>query len=330
MERDLADWRAQGVQTAAIPMRRGLSPWDLRACFALRAQMRESAPDIVHAHATKAGLLVRLARPAGVKVVYSPHSFAFEGMAGVARRLAANLERWLASRTGRFVFVSAAERDLGIGQLNLPEDRCRVVENGLPADWADGLREREDVRRGWGVPEGTRVLAVPARLARQKGHDWLFQALAGLGPAAEHLQVRLLGEGPEEARLRQLADELGIARLLVWDGYVPEAGSMLRGADLVVLPSRHEGLSYALLEAMAAGVPLLVSDIPANVPHRQVREILHAVPFGDVAALTAAITDFLHAPNAWREQATGGPALVRENWSLARQTEQLIACYREL
>jgi glycosyltransferase involved in cell wall biosynthesis len=330
MAADLDRWRALGCAVHGLPMRRGLALRDVGDILALRRLIRRDAPGIVHAHATKAGLLARLGAPGGVRTVYSPHSFVFQDAGGATRRLAVAMERFLARRTDRFVFVSPGEEELARRELGVAREKCRMVANGLPADWADRLRPRADVRREWNVPDETRVVAVPARLAAQKGHEWLFRALAELAPPAGALQLRLLGEGPMQPALRRLAKQLGLAPLLAWDGYVPQAGRLLAGADLVALPSRHEGLSYALLEALAAGTPLLLSDIPGNAPHTDIRQVARLVPPGDVAALARALREFLDAPETWRQRAGNGPDLVRRHWSLERQTAELLRCYREL
>jgi glycosyltransferase involved in cell wall biosynthesis len=328
LDDDLAAWRALGIPVHVLPMRRGLSPQDPGQVLALRRLIRAEASQIVHAHATKAGLLARLAAPPGVHRIYSPHSFVFQEMTGVRRFLARSLERLLARRTERFVLVSPAESEVAKRELRIPDDRLRVVENGLPDSWAECLQPRTEVRAGWSVGPEERVVAVPARLAWQKGHDWLFQALAEL-VAEPHLQIRLMGAGPAEANLRRLAAELGIGHLLRWDGFVADAGHRLAGADLVVLPSRHEGLPYALLETLAAGVPLLVSDIPGNLPRPELREVATAVPCGNTAALVRALRDFLDRPAPWRERAALGPALQRRHWSLKTQSTGLLACYKE-
>jgi glycosyltransferase involved in cell wall biosynthesis len=330
MSEELDRWQALGCAVHCLPMRRGLALRDVGDVLSLRRLIRQESPDVVHAHATKAGLLARLARSRGVPVVYSPHSFVFQDMAGVARRLAVGMERFLARRTSRFVFVSPAEAEVARRELGVNPEACRVVPNGLPTDWADRLRPRAEVRCEWGAAAGAAVLVVPARLVPQKGHDWLFRALAALSPPPGTLQVRLMGGGPMAPALQRLAEQLGIAPLLVWDGYVPDAGDLLAGADLVCLPSRHEGLSYALLETLAAGVPLVLSDVPGNVPDPGIRQVARFVPLGDVSALAEALRAFLADPGPWRERAQGGPELVRRHWSLERQVAGLVRCYREL
>ncbi len=326
---DLAAWQALGCTVHVLPMRHGLSLRDPAHVRALRRLVRTEEPTLLHAHATKAGLLARLAVAPRLPVVYSPHSFFFQELGGFRRWLARSLESWLARRTARFMLVAEGERELASHELGVPGERLGVVENGLPDDWADRLLPRDEVRARWQADPADRILVVPARLARQKGHDWLFRALAPLA-AEPRLQVRLLGSGPAEPDLRRLARDLGIERLLRWDGYVPDADRRLAGADLALLPSWHEGLPYALLEGLAAGVPLLVSDIPGNVPQPELRGVIGTVPVGDVGALTGAIRAFLDRPASWRERAAHGPTLQRRFWSLDRQVEGLLACYLSL
>lgn len=326
---DLAAWEELGCPVHVLPLRHGLSIRDPGHLRALRALVRAEAPGVLHAHATKAGLLARLAAPPGVPVVYSPHSFFFQELRGPGRWLARALERSLLGRTARFVLVAGGERKVACRDLGIGEECLRVVENGLPGNWCDRLLPRAEVRAAWQAGPDDRVLLVPARLARQKGHDWLFRALAPFAQEPD-LQVRLLGTGPTESTLRRLAQELGIERLLHWDGFVADADRRLAGADLVLLPSRHEGLSYALLESLAAGVPLMVSDIPGNVPHEDLRAVAATVPLDNVPALSQALRTFLENPLPWRDRAAHAPALQQRLWSLDRQVAGLLACYCEL
>lgn len=326
---DLAAWEALGCRVHVLSLRHGLSVRDPGHLRALRALVRAETPGVLHAHATKAGLLARLAAPPGVPVVYSPHSFFFQELHGPGRWLARALERRLVGRTARFLLVSGGEREVACRDLGIGDERLRVVQNGLPDNWSDRLLPRAEVRTAWQASPMDRIVLVPARLARQKGHDWLFRALASVAQEPG-LQVRLLGTGPTEPALRRLARELGIERLLHWDGFVADADRRLAGADLVLLPSRHEGLSYTLLESLAAGVPLMVSDIPGNVPHEDLRAVATTVPLDDASALSQVLRAFLDNPQPWRDRAADGPALQQRLWSLDQQVAGLLACYCEL
>ena len=333
LQADVDLYRTLGCRVDLCPMRHGLAPLhDILAMRQVRRLVRAQAPAVVHAHATKAGLI---ARPAvsglgGVRTVYSPHAFCFDAFpAGFRRRLAVGMERWLAQRTDRFAFVSETEKRDAVGLCHADEARIRVIPNGLPADFAAGLLPRDRARQEWGIPPEAVLVGVPGRLCRQKGQDWLLGALARLDLTGLGLRICFCGTGPDEVALQIACRRLGLALQVTWLGYVPDLPRRWRAFDLVVLPSRYEGLSYVLLETLAAGVPLIVSDIPANFPRPEWRGRLRAVPVGDEHALAAAIAEFAETRGEWAETARELAADVGLHFRLDAQVAQLAACYAE-
>jgi glycosyltransferase involved in cell wall biosynthesis len=284
-----------------------LSPWnDWQVCGAIRRELRATPPHILHTHATKAGLVGRWAARGvpQVRTVHSPHAFFIEEFRDPWRRaLGAWLERALARITDRY---------------------------GLDTEALDQFLPRSAARSVLGIPASSKAVGVLGRLAWQKGQDWLLRAAADLCGAGLDLQLVLVGTGPDESRLRRLAEELGISGRVAWQGYVRQASRLLRAFDAVVVPSHYEGLSYSLLEALAAGVPLVASDIPANFPHPGVREIAVPVPVGDVGGLASALRRVLLNWDGKALRLKAGPELVRQHFRLDEQVAQLIDVYHEL
>jgi glycosyltransferase involved in cell wall biosynthesis len=103
-------------------------------------------------------------------------------------------------------------------------------------------------------------MLIVGRLCKQKAHDVLFQAMALLPPELSHWQLSIVGRGAEEQPLRRLAEQLGITARIQWHGQVENPDPFYAGADIFVLPSRHEGMPNALMEAMSHGLPPIVSD----------------------------------------------------------------------
>jgi glycosyltransferase involved in cell wall biosynthesis len=136
-----------------------------------------------------------------------------------------------------------------------------------------------------------------ARLARQKGLDVLLQALPAVRAAVGPVTLTICGEGPEGPELAALADRLGVADAVYFPGVVEDVAPRLALAEVFVLPSRYEGMPFALLEAMAAGLPVVASAVPGNT--NVVRDGLDGllVPPEDPAALAAAITRLLREPD---------------------------------
>jgi len=337
-EHDLSDdldaYRELGCRVELCRMAHGPAPvGDWSAVGRVRRLLREWAPGVVHLHATKAGLLGRLAAAPlrGVRTVYSPHAFCFEGFpAGPRRWLAVRLERWLVRKTDRFVFVSEAEKEVAARVLSVADAQTCVVENGLPADFGETLLGRAEARGRWGIPDDAVAAAVPGRLAHQKGQDWLLRALARLDLRDSGLRFHFFGEGPDEAALRREAMRLGLDPFVSWLGYAPDFRSGLRAFDMVVLPSRYEGLSYALLEALAAGVPVVVSEIAAHLAHEAIRDHVAVAPLEDEQALAGAIAGLAKDRGRREAVAARSAEFMKTHFTLSAQVDGLAACYREV
>jgi glycosyltransferase involved in cell wall biosynthesis len=162
----------------------------------------------------------------------------------------------------------------------VPPERVTTMYNGVPlADYADAQpRERS----------GIRLKAVYAgRLASWKGVDTLLRALSGL----PNVGATIVGDGPEEAALKRLAEELRLGASAVFAGRQPRAQMRqhMQDSDVLVLDSEYEGLSHTLLEAGAMGLPCIASDSGGNPEVIESGSNGLLVPYGDVAALRAAL-----------------------------------------
>ncbi|CAL9460873.1 glycosyltransferase [Streptomyces sp. enrichment culture] len=255
-------------------------------------------PDLVHAHSAKAGLAARLAVRGRIPTVFQPHAWSFEAVGGPAGVLALGWERWGARWAARTVCVSEAERLRG-ARAGI-RGRWAVVPNGVdttrfhadpdpdpdpgpdsgtgpgadphpdPApDGAQGVR----IRHGVG-PHAPLVVCV-GRLCRQKGQDVLLAAWQSVLARVPEARLVLAGDGPDRAALTGRASAHGFldapgapappgrdsAASVLFTGAVADSAAWYRAADLVVLPSRWEGMALAPLEAMACGRPVVVTDV---------------------------------------------------------------------
>lgn len=218
----------------------------------LRAETRDlkrvidaAAPALVHAHSAKAGLAARLALRGSIPTVFQPHAWSFEAVGGPTGLLARLWERHAARWTTRTVCVSEAE--LATGRRAGVTGPCSVVPNGV------------DTARF--APEGHGPARVPlvvcvGRLCRQKGQDVLLRAWPAVAARVPEARLVLVGDGPDAARLRERAGPR-----VAFVGAAADAAPWYRAADVVVLPSRWEGMALAPLEAMACGRPVVVTDV---------------------------------------------------------------------
>jgi glycosyltransferase involved in cell wall biosynthesis len=231
-------------------MSRAPSPADLSAVRAVRPLL--AAAVVAHLHSSKAGAIGRLAawtlRSARPRVLFTPHGWSWY----VGGRLAPayrHFERWAARVTDVVTVVSAGELQDGRDVLGA-RARIEVVRNGVDLD--------AFTPHGPTAPRQAAPLVVQVgRLSRQKGQDRSVRALA----ACQNRSVRLrfVGDGPDAALITALAAQLGVADRVEFVGSV-DPRPHLRAADVVALPSRWEGMSLVLLEAMAVGKPIVAAD----------------------------------------------------------------------
>jgi glycosyltransferase involved in cell wall biosynthesis len=260
---DLARLAAAGVGVEVVPMLRALAPaTDLAHGRRIARHLARLAPDIVHTHSSKAGVLGRLASLAtGVGArVHTPHTFAFlfQAMFGpLARKLFREIEAGLAQHTDLVIAVSASEAETFARSGVVEAARVRVVENGIdPAPWAAA---RPVARAALGVADGAFLAVTAGLLSRAKGQDLAIQALAR--PGLEAVELVLAGEGEERPALERLARDLRVDARVHLVGQREDLPAVFAAADAVLLPSRWEGLPYVVLEALAAGRPVVATPV---------------------------------------------------------------------
>jgi glycosyltransferase involved in cell wall biosynthesis len=176
----------------------------------------------------------------------------------------------------------------------------------------------------------TRLAIFNGRLHEAKGLAELISAWAKIAEKHSDTRLWLVGEGPEHAALLQQIESLGLSGRVILPGSFDSVDDVLAAADLFVLPSDSEGLSQALLEGMAVGLPVVATDIPGNsdVIHNGVEGLL--VPPRDVAALTAAIERILSEPQRAAELGAAARQRVEDCFSLERMVDMHLALFERL
>jgi RraA family protein len=250
--------RLDALARASWPMRRSIHPGDFVTCCRIRRYARDHGPfDIIHGHGAKGGALARLASVAsGMAAVYTPHGVVLMDP-GVPRlrRLVYHAVEWgLARLTRRIIAVSPEEERFAVRQ---GFGRCRVVliPNGIaPIAFPSRVR----VRRDLGLAHDAIAVGFVGRLVEQKAPEVLVQAFAAAARSAPRARLIVVGSGPLERPLRGLADGLGVGDRVLWLGE-RDALAALPAFDLFAIASRKEGLPYVLLEALAAGLPIVAT-----------------------------------------------------------------------
>ncbi|MCL8017868.1 glycosyltransferase [Streptomyces sp. AS02] len=279
--------------------------------------VRDVRPDLVHAHSAKAGLAARLAVRGRLPTVFQPHAWSFEAADGVVARLALGWERFGARWAARVVCVSEAERRTG--ERSGIAASWRVIPNGV--DTGRFRPEGDRARSGTGP-----LVVCVGRLCRQKGQDVLLRAWPEVVRQVAGARLVLVGDGPDAERLRR-----GAPASVEFAGAASDAAPWYRAADVVVLPSRWEGMALAPLEAMACARPVVVTDVAGareSLPPSGQPSCL--VPPEDPGALARALTALLRDEPLRAALGAQGRAHVLLAHDLRLATDAVTDLYREL
>jgi glycosyltransferase involved in cell wall biosynthesis len=306
-----------------IPMGRLPSPRDFLTSRAVRDAVRKVQADVLHGHGAKGGAYARLAgrdlRGNGrtVAVFYTPHGGSLHyGPTSPQGLIYTAIEKYLAQFTDGLIFECDFIRrvyDRRIGALRIPR---RVVPNALqPRDFAPHQPS----------PSAADFLFI-GELRQLKGVDILLEALARVA-VERPVRAVIVGAGPDAELFRQLAQDLGLGDRVTFPGAMPAHAAFSLGRCLVV-PSRAESMPYIVLEAAAAGVPLLATNV-GGIP-----EIVNGcdtplMPPADIDVLTEAMHAFLDAPETAKDRASRLKAAVGARFTVDRAADAVLAFYLE-
>ena len=296
LRRLVREVEAHGGRTLNLEVGNKPGPRDVVAALKLRQLIREVQPEIIHAHSSKAGGLLRLPFVAGRDrpVFYTPHAYY-----GMARRTGAGpwvfdrVESVLARR-GTTINISHDEAAFARARLKVPESRQRVIHNPVRTDKFQpaSAEVKAAARRAFDVPEGAVVIGTVGRMSFQKDPQTLYRAIAPLLRRRADLVFMHLGEGELEGELKQLSAALMIEPQVRLAGYAENPLVFYHALDALAMTSRYEaGWPIVILEALACGLPIVSSRAPGTADIDQAG-LSHcwSAPAGDVAGFEAALT----------------------------------------
>jgi glycosyltransferase involved in cell wall biosynthesis len=273
---------------------------DLVAFLKIYRFLRKKQFDLVHTHTSKAGILGRVAaRLAGVPhIVHTPHGQAFNGYAGsVLTGFFVLLERWAATFTDRIIGLTDQEiRDNLERQIGEPHQFVNIP-SGIDLKWFESSkREAGNIKASLGLSPSARLIGSVGRLEPVKGHVYLLDAFATLAPRFPDLYLALVGDGELLPELRSRAENAGLTERVLFLGWREDVPSLLQAFDLFVFPSLSEGMGRGLVEAMAAGVPIVATKA-ASIPEVLAEgEAGYLVEPASAASLAAGIETLLLDP----------------------------------
>jgi len=282
--------------------------WDVFG-FALRliAAVRGERPDVIYGFLWDPNLLTIVLKPlfGKVKIVWGIRSSARDLPKETwLERLSIKLNCWLSRFPDAIIANSQVGCDDYVSQ-GFPRKKMVVIPNGVDTETFHPDREaRVRLRHEWGINEQDHVIGVVGRLNPVKDHPNFLKSAAALAQERKDIRFVCVGDGPAEYRrtLQALADELGLKESLIWNTARQDMTAVYNALDVLVSSSDSEGLSNVIGEAMACGVPCVVTDVGDSA--WVVGDTGEVVPSKDPVALKNAVQRLLH-------QTTYGPAQIR-------------------
>lgn len=306
-----------------VPMHRAPGLSDFQGYRAVTRICRPLALDVLHGHGAKGGAYARLAgRTLGatgqkIGIFYTPHGGSLNYTPDTLEgRVFLGMERVLDRLTTGLIFESGYAARIYGERIGKGRAQRRVIHNGLqPSDFAPVVLE----------PAATDFIFI-GELRAFKGVDTLLHALATLNRGRDKpLTATIVGSGPETATLKALASELGLDASVTFPGAMPAAIALRKGRIMVV-PSRKESFPYVVLEAAAAGIPMVVTNV-GGIP-----EIVEGTPVeliepGNVTVLADAMARTHAYPETAQSNAESLKKAVAERFTVERMTQSVLDFY---
>lgn len=326
------DGLPEGVVHEAVPFTKSFaSPRNLRAAFRLARLIRRERFDIILTHTSLAAFFTRvavmLAGKRGVRVVNTVHGYLFDDDSAFLRRtVMLGAEKLTARVTDDILTMNACderiarEHRLCRGRV-VPIDGMGVALAGLHAASAG---ERTAAREALDIPADAFVLVYAAEFSARKGQRFLVESLAAL---PEDIWLLLPGEGALREECRALAERLGVAGRVLFPGFMQERGAYLQAADVCVSSSRSEGLPFHVMEAMACGLPSVLSRVKGHEDLMDGGSAGLLFAYDDADAFRRAVLQLRDDP-ALRARMGAAAAQAARRYDIERVLPQVIQYYQ--
>ena len=316
----------EGVPVIDLQRRPGL---DLGVVRRLAGEIRRHRLEVVHAHQYTPFFYTALARalvPQRIHLLFTEHGRHYPDHVGAKRRWTNRLVlRHLADEiTGvcRFSADSLAAKD------GFPAARVEVIENGIQFDRYASPPDRAALRASLNLDAGRQYVVCIARFHPVKDHQMLLNAFAHVAAARPDADLLLAGDGPLRAELESRVQALGLTHRVQFLGVRGDVPALLGAADVFALTSVSEAASLTLLEAMASGLPVVVTDVGGNPEIVRDGTDGYLVPRGEAAAAGARLLQLLNDPAHARAMGHAGRTRVRERFNLSDTVRHYESKYR--
>ncbi|MEN9470374.1 MAG: hypothetical protein RL630_2107 [Verrucomicrobiota bacterium] len=293
----------------------------------LPALLLAKRPDILHCHLIPSNILAKpLGALMGVPLILN-HDHTND-----PHRIDNKLLLALDKSTNRFahhlIAVASSCREFLIRHESIPPEKITLVPNAIDLRrFSPGQITRRDSRSKLGLSPDAPVIAGVGRLNSQKNFSLFLDVAAALTPRFPNLRFLLAGEGPEEAMLREKVRQLGLTDRIVFAGYIADTRQVYAAADILLMPSRFEGLPMTLLEAMAMNLPVVASKLDGIAEVIEEGREGYLVDSADVVGFAERCAALLENPPKSSELATNARAKIEAHFSVERMTTAVESIY---
>ena len=320
--------RSQGIEVVALGARDENVGAVVKGVLGLRSLFRVRRFDILHSFLYRSHVVARLAR---LSLGLTTPLVSSERCIGDNRSSLLLLANRLTSRwSDRILAVSEAVRGKAVTRDRIPASKVAIIRNGVevpPLNPRAGAR----LRQALGISPADVVFLMLGRLHREKGPDVFLSALTHLdGQAAFRWRALFVGSGPEEESLVQWSKANGLAARVIFAGARGYVGPWLEACDMLVVPSREEGLPVAALEAMARRKPVVASRVGGTPEVVVEGETGLLVPPDDPLALARALTKLALEPHGRAMMGERGERRIRSRFSIDQMVDAILICYQGL
>jgi len=320
--------KERGIPIESARLRRPFSLGGVRD--AVRVLQRHK-PAILHTHGGTAGFYGRLAARLipGIRTVHTYHGIHYLHSGDPIRRwILRVLDRFLAAGTGRTICVASSDYGLVLRAKLARAGRASIIRYGIDLNRFDGRRKQAVDSAA--ADRHAALIGTVGRLHPQKGQRYFLESAAAVLRAMPSARFRVVGDGELRGELENLASELGISRNVEFTGASADVPSHLNDMDIFVLPSLWEGLPIALLEALAAGIPVIATRVDGicDVIDEGKNGVL--VPPRDPAALADAILALLQNSSRRRQLAAAGRATVESGYDIRSMIQSIERVYLDV